>query len=76
MLDHEVALVHGAGGIGSTVTEAAPEIVDGIVGASMIGKAATFEGVGNVAVFAASDQARMMTAAPLNICGGAVIATS
>ena len=39
----------------------------------MIGKAATYEDVGRVAVFAASDQARMMTAATLNISGGSVI---
>ena len=45
----------------------------GIVDATMIGKAATYEDVGRVAVFAASDQARMMTAATLNISGGSVI---
>lgn len=40
---------------------------------SMIGRAATLEDAGNVAVFVASDQARMMTAATVNISGGAVI---
>jgi 3-oxoacyl-[acyl-carrier protein] reductase len=39
----------------------------------MIGRAATCADVGSVAVFAASDQARMMTAATVNISGGAVI---
>jgi hypothetical protein len=39
----------------------------------MIGKAATYEDVGHVAVFAASDRARMMTAATLIITGGSVI---
>ena len=39
----------------------------------MIGKPATYDDVGHVAVFAASDRARMMTAATLNISGGAVV---
>jgi NAD(P)-dependent dehydrogenase (short-subunit alcohol dehydrogenase family) len=41
--------------------------------ANMLGRAATYEDVGNVAVFAASDHAHMMTAATLNISGGFVI---
>lgn len=59
------------GGIPETIGEGVdPAIVQGIVGATMIGNAATYEDVGNVAVFAASDQARMMTAATLNISAG------
>ena len=45
----------------------------GLAAATMTGRAATREDVGNVAVFAASDLARSMTAATLNISGGAVI---
>lgn len=61
------------GGIPESLGADDPEIAQGIVDATMIGRAATYEDVGNVAVFAASDQARMMTAATLNISGGAVI---
>jgi 3-oxoacyl-[acyl-carrier protein] reductase len=62
------------GGIPETIgDDVDPAVVQGIVDATMIGKAATYEDVGNVAVFAASDQARMMTAATLNISGGSVI---
>jgi 3-oxoacyl-[acyl-carrier protein] reductase len=39
----------------------------------LLGRAATLEDVGNAAVFAASDKARTMTAATLNISGGALI---
>jgi 3-oxoacyl-[acyl-carrier protein] reductase len=62
------------GGIPETIgDDADPAIGQGIVDATIIGRAATYEDVGNVAVFAASDQARMMTAATLNISGGSVI---
>lgn len=62
------------GGIPETIgDDADPAIAQGIVDATIVGRAATYEDVGNVAVFAASDQARMMTAATLNISGGAVI---
>jgi NAD(P)-dependent dehydrogenase (short-subunit alcohol dehydrogenase family) len=44
-----------------------------LANANMLGRAATYEDVGNVAVFAASDHACMMTAATLNISGGFVI---
>jgi 3-oxoacyl-[acyl-carrier protein] reductase len=40
---------------------------------TLIGRAATHDDVGRVAVFVASDEARMMTAATVNISGGAVI---
>ncbi len=39
----------------------------------MLKRAATFTDVGNVAVFAASDLARSMTATSLNITCGAVM---
>jgi enoyl-[acyl-carrier-protein] reductase (NADH) len=45
--------------------------VDGIIGATLLGRAATFEDVGNAAVFAASDHARALTATTLNISCGA-----
>ena len=41
--------------------------------ANMLGRAATHEDVTDMAIFAASDNARMMTAATLNISGGFVI---
>jgi 3-oxoacyl-[acyl-carrier protein] reductase len=44
-----------------------------LAGQTLIGRAATYDDVGRVAVFAASDGARTMTAATLNISGGAVI---
>jgi 3-oxoacyl-[acyl-carrier protein] reductase len=44
-----------------------------LAGQTLIGRAATYDHVGRVAVFAASDEARMMSAATLNISGGAVI---
>ena len=48
-------------------------IESGIVDTTMLGRAATFEDVGNVAVFAASDWARTVTASKINIsCGGFV----
>jgi len=40
---------------------------------TMLGRAATLEDVGNAAVFAASDHARAMTAAALNITCGSVV---
>jgi 3-oxoacyl-[acyl-carrier protein] reductase len=62
------------------VPETIPEGVDGrerIVGdiekLTMLGRAATFEDVGNVAAFVASDRARTMTAATANISCGAMI---
>jgi 3-oxoacyl-[acyl-carrier protein] reductase len=47
-------------------------IIDATVEGTMLKRAATLEDVGNVAVFAASDWARTMTATALNITGGAV----
>jgi len=44
-----------------------------IVGRTMLGRAASLEDVGNVAVFAASDWAGAMTATALNITCGAQV---
>jgi enoyl-[acyl-carrier-protein] reductase (NADH) len=49
------------------------EIVDDITGRTMLGRAATLEDVGNVAAFAASDQARTITASAINITCGSVV---
>jgi 3-oxoacyl-[acyl-carrier protein] reductase len=40
---------------------------------TLLGRAATLEDVGNTAAFAASDQARSMTAATINVSAGALI---
>ncbi len=53
--------------------EAKPEIVEGIEAMTMLGRAATFEDVGATAAFIASDKARTMTAATVNISSGALI---
>ncbi|GAA2547900.1 SDR family oxidoreductase [Winogradskya consettensis] len=44
-----------------------------LVGQTLLGRTATFEDVGNVAVFAASDWARTITGTAINITCGAVI---
>ena len=49
------------------------EIVDGIVGTTMLRRAATLEDVGNVAVFVASDRARMLTGTQINMTGGSQV---
>jgi len=48
-------------------------IVDLIEGQTLLGRAATLEDVGNAAAFAASDRARSMTAATVNVSCGALI---
>jgi 3-oxoacyl-[acyl-carrier protein] reductase len=53
--------------------EGADAIVEGMVSQTLLGRAATFEDVGNTAAFAASDRARTMTAATLNVSAGALI---
>jgi 3-oxoacyl-[acyl-carrier protein] reductase len=63
------------------VPESIPESVEGreeiverhIVAPTMLGRAATLEDVGNVAAFVASDRARTMTAATVNISCGALV---
>ena len=48
-------------------------IVEGIEKETMLGRAATLEDVGNAAAFAASDRARTMTAATVNISCGTLV---
>ena len=49
------------------------ELAEQIASASMLKRAATLEDVANVAAFVASDQARTMTAASVNISAGALV---
>jgi 3-oxoacyl-[acyl-carrier protein] reductase len=53
--------------------EGRQKIVDGIEGQTMLNRAATLEDVGNAAAFAASNWAKAMTAATLNISAGALV---
>jgi 3-oxoacyl-[acyl-carrier protein] reductase len=48
-------------------------IADSIAEATLLGRAATLEDVGHVAAFVASDRARTMTAATVNVSAGALI---
>jgi 3-oxoacyl-[acyl-carrier protein] reductase len=48
-------------------------IAEGIEGAALLGRAATLDDVANVAAFVASDQARTMTAATVNVSAGALL---
>ena len=64
------------GGVPETLPEGfegRDRIVEDIEGMTMLGRAATLEDVGNAAAFAASDRARTMTAATVNISCGALI---
>jgi NAD(P)-dependent dehydrogenase (short-subunit alcohol dehydrogenase family) len=45
----------------------------GVRAVTLLGRAATLEDVGNVAAFVASDRARTMTAATVNVSAGALI---
>jgi enoyl-[acyl-carrier-protein] reductase (NADH) len=47
-------------------------IASGIEDATMLGRGATFADVGDVAAFVASDRARSMTAATVNVSCGAI----
>jgi 3-oxoacyl-[acyl-carrier protein] reductase len=65
-----------SGGIPESLTEdveAREQIEEMITGQTLIGRAATLEDVGNAAAFAASDWARTMTAAIVNVSCGALI---
>jgi NAD(P)-dependent dehydrogenase (short-subunit alcohol dehydrogenase family) len=64
-----------SGGVPDTLPEMedGQEIVELIEGQTLLGRAATLEDVGNTAAFAASDQARSMTAATINVSSGALI---
>jgi len=63
------------------VNESIPESAPGresiiekrIVEPTMLGRGATLEDVGNAAAFAASDRARTMTAATVNISCGVLV---
>jgi 3-oxoacyl-[acyl-carrier protein] reductase len=48
-------------------------LVESLVSATLLGRGATLDDVGNVAAFAASDLARTITASAINITGGAII---
>jgi 3-oxoacyl-[acyl-carrier protein] reductase len=64
------------GGVPETIPESfegRQRIVGDIEKMTMLGRAATFEDVGNVAAFVASDRARTMTAATANISCGALV---
>jgi 3-oxoacyl-[acyl-carrier protein] reductase len=64
------------GGVPETIPEGfagRERIVGDIEKMAMLGRTATFEDVGNVASFVASDRARTMTAATANISCGALV---
>jgi NAD(P)-dependent dehydrogenase (short-subunit alcohol dehydrogenase family) len=64
------------GGIPETLPKDFPnrdEIIDGIEHAALLQRASTLADVGNVAAFVASDRARTMTAADVNISCGAIM---
>lgn len=65
-----------SGGVPETIPEdieGRQEIVDLIEGQTLLGRGATLEDVGNTAAFAASDWARSMTAATINVSAGTLI---
>jgi 3-oxoacyl-[acyl-carrier protein] reductase len=53
--------------------EGGQEIADLITAQTLLGRAATLEDVGNTAAFAASDRARSMTGATINVSAGALM---
>jgi 3-oxoacyl-[acyl-carrier protein] reductase len=64
------------GGIPESIPDGFPgvdQIARSIEDATMLGRAATLEDVGNVAAFVASDKARSMTAATANISAGTLL---
>ena len=65
-----------SGGVPESIPEGVDgrgEIVEMIAGQTLLGRAATLEDVGNAAVFAASDWARSVTAAIVNVSCGALV---
>ena len=52
---------------------APPSIAELIAASTLTGRAATLDEVGHTAAFAASDAARSMTAATINVSAGALI---
>ena len=64
-----------SGGFPSTIPdsfEGRQAIVDSITASSLLGRAAELDDVCHALVFAASDRARVMTSATLNVSGGAL----
>jgi 3-oxoacyl-[acyl-carrier protein] reductase len=64
------------GGVADTIPEnfeGREALVQSLVEPTMLGRTATFEDVGNVAAFAASDRARSITGSELNITCGAIV---
>jgi 3-oxoacyl-[acyl-carrier protein] reductase len=64
------------GGVPETIPQGVDgrqAIVEDIEKLTMLGRAATLEDVGHAAAFAASDRARSMTAATVNISCGALV---
>jgi 3-oxoacyl-[acyl-carrier protein] reductase len=57
----------------SDVMDGGDELAASLAAMTMTGQAATLEDVGTVAAFVASDQARTMTAATVNVSAGALI---
>jgi 3-oxoacyl-[acyl-carrier protein] reductase len=69
-------LTLASGGVPETLPqgfEGRQQIVEMIEGQTLLGRAATLEDIGNAAAFAASDRARSMTAAIVNVSCGALI---
>jgi 3-oxoacyl-[acyl-carrier protein] reductase len=64
------------GGVPETIPEGfegRDRIASGIEDMTMLGRAATLDDVGHVAAFVASDRARTMTAATVNVSAGALV---
>jgi 3-oxoacyl-[acyl-carrier protein] reductase len=64
------------GGVPESIPEGfrgSDQIAEEIERATMLGRAATLEDIGNVAAFVASDRARTMTAATANVSCGALV---
>ena len=64
------------GGVPETIAPDMPRretIAASLAAASLLGRAATLAEVGQVAAFVASDQARSMTAATVNLSAGALL---
>lgn len=65
-----------SGGVPESLPDGFPgraAIVDSLVEATQLGRAATLEDVGDVAAFVASDRARTLTATDVNISCGAIV---
>ena len=64
------------GGVPESISESFARreaIAESIAKSTLLGRAATLEDVGNVAAFVASDRARTMTAATVNVSAGALL---